>query len=73
MKDYKQMYVTAEGMWGVITPKGFVVIDCENWTRSDFQLMDWASDSSKMELAMQIEDAHTRAGASSVDRRVQNA
>jgi hypothetical protein len=28
----KRMYVTAEGMWGIITPKGFVVIDCENWS-----------------------------------------
>jgi hypothetical protein len=68
----KKMYVTAEGMWGVITPNGFVVIDCEHWTRSDFELIDWASDSSKMELAMQIEDAHTRTGPTYVDRRQSN-
>lgn len=56
MKNYSRLYVTGDGSWGVIDENEFALIDCSMWSSRDFDELDGACDSEKLQVAKAIQD-----------------
>lgn len=56
MKNYTRLYVTGDGSWGVIDENEFAIVDCSMWTGADFNELDEACDSEKLQVAKAIQD-----------------
>lgn len=48
-----QTYFASDGSYG--DAENMVVLDTSNWTNSEFEILDWAQDEERAELAVEID------------------
>lgn len=58
--NYKRLYASNTGAWGVIDENEFVIVSCFGWTNEDFNELDEALDSEKKDVAIRISERVTK-------------
>jgi hypothetical protein len=59
-----RLYVAGDGNWGTVPENlnGFTIVNCDDWSQEDFDLLDAASDSDKVSTANEIRERLDQAG-----------